>query len=110
MREQIRVRVDTAAWEALKQGEESNTALLARIVREWQEQKAVLASLTEIDTSPSQALGRLLLSHELLQRATVSIQPPKQQIEKLPETALPTAVSTAPAPTIGGLENNSNDW
>ena len=110
MREQIRVRVDTAAWEALKQGEESNTELLARILQEWQEQKTVLSALAEIDASPAQALGRLLLSHELLQRATVSIQPPKQQIEKLPETALPTAVSTVPAPTIGGLENNSNDW
>mgnify|MGYP001793973777 CR=1 FL=1 len=107
MREQIRVRVDTAAWEALKQGEESNTALLARIVREWQEQKAVLASLTEIDTSPSQALGRLLLSYELLQQATVSIQPPELSP---PIPAVSPTVSTHPAPTIGGLENNSDDW
>ena len=106
MREQIRVRVDTAAWEALKQGEESNTELLARILQEWQEQKTVLSALAEIDPSPAQALGRLLLSYELLQQATVSIQ----QSNQSPITALPSAVSTAPAPTIGGLENNSNDW
>ena len=107
MREQIRVRVDTAAWEALKQGEESNTALLARIVREWQEQKAVLASLTAIDACPSQALGRLLLSYELLQQATVSIQPPEQSP---PIPVVSPTVSAHPAPTIGGLENNSDDW
>lgn len=103
MREQIRARVEQEEWEALRQGEENNTELLARIVQEWQEQKAALAALSEIDPSPSQALGRLLLSYELLQKATVSIQQPA------PQPASP-ALSATPAPTIGGLENNSDDW
>ena len=101
MREQIRARVEQAVWESFRQGKESNTELLARILCEWQEQKAVLASLSQVDPSPSQALGRLLLSYELLQKASVSIQPPA------PPAPI---VSTDPVPTIGGLENNSNDW
>ena len=75
MREQIRARVEQSEWEALRQGEENNTELLARIVEEWQEQKAVLATLSEIDSSPTQALGRLLLSYELLQQATSQPSP-----------------------------------
>ncbi|MBE9063466.1 hypothetical protein [cf. Phormidesmis sp. LEGE 11477] len=106
MREQIRARVEQEEWEALRQGEEGNTELLARIVQEWQAQKVVLASLAEIDPSPSQALGRLLLSYELLQQATVSIQPPAS----LPVPTAPPAVSATPLPRIGGLENNSDDW
>ncbi|MEL6940236.1 MAG: hypothetical protein AAFO84_13700 [Cyanobacteria bacterium J06598_1] len=106
MREQIRARVEQGEWEALRQGAENNTELLARILQEWQEQKTVLAALTEIDPSPSQALGRLLLSYELLQQASVTIQQPTQQPVS---TALPV-VSATPAPTIGGLENNSDDW
>ena len=107
MREQIRARVEQEEWEALREGEENNTELLARVLQEWQEQKAVLAALVEIDpSSPSRALGRLLLSYELLQKATVSIQPP----ELSPVPTAPPAISTAPVPTIGGLENNSDDW
>ncbi|EDX82335.1 hypothetical protein S7335_892 [Synechococcus sp. PCC 7335] len=106
MRVQIRARVEQAEWEALRQGAESNTELLARIVQEWQEQKAVLSALTEIAPSPMQALGRLLLSYELLQRSSVSIHPPKPPSV----TVTPPAASTTPAPTIGGLENNSDDW
>ena len=106
MREQIRARVEHEEWEALKQGEETNTELLARILQEWKEQKTVLSSLADIDPSPTQALGRLLLSYELLQKASVTIQQPKPS--PIP-VAIP-AVSTTPAPTIGGLENNSDDW
>lgn len=110
MRSQIRARVDSKEWEALRQGEESNTELLARIVQEWREQKTVLSSLLEIDPSPSQALGRLLLSYELLQQSTVNIQ----QSSLPPVFASPpdirSPVSNPPAPMIGGLENNSDDW
>ena len=107
MREQIRARVDSAEWEALRQGaEESNTALLARILQEWQEQKFVLASLAEIDASPRQALGRLLLSYELLQQSTVVIQ----QSEPMATTSLLPDADARPAPIVGGLENNSDDW
>ena len=106
MREQIRARVEHEEWEALKQGEESNTELLARILQEWKEQKTVLSSLADIDSSPTQALGRLMLSYELLQKASVTIQQPKP----LPISAAMPAFSTTPAPTIGGLENNSDDW
>ena len=107
MREQIRARVDSAEWEALRQdAEESNTALLARILQEWKEQKIVLASLTEIDVSPCQALGRLLWSYELLQQATVSIQ----QSEPLAAPSFPVDVDVVPSPIVGGLENNSGDW
>ena len=106
MREQIRARVEHEEWEALKQGEETNTELLARILQEWKEQKTVLSSLADIDPSPTQALGRLLLSYELLQKASVTIQQPKS----LPTPVAIPAVSTTPAPTIGGLENNSDDW
>ena len=105
MRSQIRARVDSQEWEALRQGDECNTELLARILGEWQEQKTVLASLSQIDPSPSQALGRLLLSYELIQKLSVSIQP-----SALPTPVLPSAVDANPAPTIGGLENNSGDW
>ena len=106
MREQIRARVEQEEWEALREGQENNTELLSRIVQEWQAQKVVLASLAEIDPSPLQALGRLLLSYELLQKATVSIQPP----EPSPAPTAPPAFSDTPTPTIGGLENNSDDW
>ena len=105
MRAQIRARVDTKEWEALRQGDECNTELLARILGEWQEQKTVLSSLSEIDPSPSQALGRLLMSYELMQKASVSIQSFAS-----PEPLSPPAVEANPAPTIGGLENNSGDW
>ena len=110
MRAQIRARVDSQEWEALRQGVESNTELLARIIQEWREQKTVLSSLSAIDPSPSQALGRLLLSYELLQKATVNIQPPALSpvSADLPDSR-PIA-SAPPAPTIGGLENNSDDW
>ena len=106
MREQIRARVDSQQWEALKRDGEGNTELLGRILSEWREQKTVLSALTEIDPSPSQALGRLITSYELVQRATVSIQPPTSSPAP---TALPVPTST-PALTIGGLENNSADW
>ena len=106
MREQIRARVEQAEWEALRQGEESNTELLARILQEWQEQKTILASLAEIDPSPSQALGRLLLSYELLHKATVSIQQP----EVLPVLPSLPDIEARSAPIVGGLENNSDDW
>ena len=106
MRAQIRARVEHEEWEALKRGGESNTELLARILQEWQAQKAVLSSLAEIDPSPPQALGRLLLSHELLQKATISIRPP-EAIAVQP--SLPT-IEANPAPIVGGLENNSDDW
>lgn len=106
MREQIRARVEHEEWEAQRQDGESNTELLARILQEWQAQKAVLASLTEIDPSPLQALGRLLLSYELLQQATVSIHQP----EPLPTPTVQPAVSATPVQTIGGLENNSDAW
>lgn len=105
MRSQIRARVDSQEWEALRQGDECNTELLARILCEWQEQKAVLSSLSEIDPSPSQALGRMLMSYELMQKASVSIQ---SSVSTAP--AAPPAVDANPAPTIGGLENNSGDW
>lgn len=105
MRSQIRARVDTKEWEALRQGDECNTELLARILGEWQEQKTVLSSLSQIDSSPSQALGRLLMSYELMQRASVSIQPSTS-----PTPAALPVVDANPAPTIGGLENNSGDW
>lgn len=105
MREQIRVRVEREDWEALRQGDECNTVMLARILHEWREQKTVLLSLTQIDASPSQALGRLLLSYELLQKASVSIQP---SVPPAPTVSI--AVEPSPVPTIGGLENNSNDW
>lgn len=106
MREQIRARVEHGEWEALRRDAESNTELLARILQEWQEQKTVLAALTAIDPSPSQALGRLLLSYELLQQASVTIQQPSSS----PVSPAPPVINTAPAPTIGGLENNSDDW
>ena len=92
MREQIRARVEQAEWEALRQGEESNTEMMARILQEWREQKAVLSSLAEIDSSPSQALGRLLLSYELLQQATVSIHQP----EPLPVSSLYSLLLSLP--------------
>ncbi|MGB3786571.1 MAG: hypothetical protein WA949_01085 [Phormidesmis sp.] len=110
MREQIRARVEHEEWEALRQGEEGNTELLARIVQEWQEQKSVLASLAKIDPSPLQALGRLLLSYELLQQSTVNIQPPAPSPLPTAPSSAPAAVSAAPVPTVGGLENNSDDW
>ena len=110
MRAQIRARVDSQAWEALRQGEESNTELLARIVQEWQEQKAVLSSLSAIDPSPVQALGRLLLSYELLQTATVNIQQSAPSPAPTALSDIRPAESAAPVPTIGGLENNSDDW
>lgn len=97
-REQIRVRVDSKQWESLKQGNESNTDLLDRLLSDWQEQQQVIAALKAIDPSPSQAIGRLLLSHELLTRASITIA-----------SAAPVATETVPA-LIGGLENNSDDW
>ena len=97
-REQIRVRVNSKQWESLKQDNESNTDLLDRLLSNWQEQQQVIAALKEIDPSPSQAIGRLLLSHELLTRASITIA-----------SAVPVATETAPA-LIGGLENNSDDW
>ena len=106
MREQIRARVEHEEWEALRQNGESNTELLARILQEWQAQKIVLSALAEIDPSPSQALGRLLLSYELLQQSSVSIHPP----ERLPVPAVPSAIKASPSPIVGGLENNSDDW
>ena len=109
MREQIRARVDRDSWEFHRRDGESNTDLLGRILSEWSEQKAILSALSEIDPSPSQALGRLLLSYELLQSATVTLQLPEPP-SALPVPTAPPAVSASPVPTIGGLENNSGDW
>lgn len=109
MREQIRVRVDSEQWEGLKCDGEGNTELLGRILSEWTDQKTVLSALTEIDPSPSQALGRLLTSYELMQRATVAIAPScRPSSSSAP--ALPNPPSTMPVPVIGGLENNSDEW
>ena len=108
-REQIRVRVDIEQWEGMKEAGEGNTDLLARILRDWQQQRQTLAALTEIDPNPCQALGRLLTSHELLSNAVVTIEP-----STTPPTAHPQP-TPQPSPTIapeliGGIENNGDDW
>ena len=107
-REQIRVRVDSEQWEGWRQAGEGNTELLNRILSDWQQQQRILSALTALDPNPSQALGRLLASHELLSTAAVTIQsaaaPPAVP---LPEPSPPST----PAPElIGGIENNGDDW
>lgn len=107
-REQIRVRVDAQQWEYLRKADESNTELLDRILSDWHQQREVLSALAELDANPSQALGRLLASHELLSAAVVTIQMPAAPPPPQPATMEPT-VTTA-ANLIGGLENNGDDW
>ena len=108
-REQIRVRVDVEQWEGLKEAGEGNTELLARILRDWQQQRQTLAALMEIDPNPCQALGRLLTSHELLSTATVTIEsfaaPPITHPQPEPQPSLIAAPEV-----IGGIENNGDDW
>ena len=107
-REQIRVRVDSEQWESWRQAGESNTDLLNRILSDWQQQRHILIALTELDPNPSQALGRLLASHELLSTAVVTIQsatatPVCSQPAKMPPSIAKPAL-------IGGIENNGDDW
>ena len=109
-REQIRVRVDSEQWESWRQAGEGNTELLNRILSDWQQQRRILAALTDLDPNPSQALGRLLASHELLSTAAVTIEP-------VPATQLPVQPSPEPSPSpaaeptlIDGIENNGDDW
>ena len=108
-REQIRVRVDSEQWEHLREEGEGNTELLERILKDWHQLRQVLATLTELDPNPSQALGRLLASHDLLSTATVTIQTPAA-ISPMP--SMPPPPRSIPAATnfIGGLENNGDDW
>lgn len=108
-REQIRVRVDSEQWERWRHPGEGNTELLTRILNDWQQLRQTLVSLTELDPNPSQALGRLLNSHELLSTATVTIHSATEPLTP----ALPKPPSPDPQPTaeiIGGLENNGDDW
>jgi hypothetical protein len=105
-REQIRVRVDIEQWEGLKVAGEGNTELLERILSDWAQLRRILSALTAIDPNPSQALGRLLASHELFSTALVTVQPqatPSAVISAAPE--LPPSVAL-----IGGIENNGDDW
>ena len=115
MREQIRVRVDSEQWESWRKQGESNTALLARILEDWQQLRQTFATLTELDpNNPLQALGRLLASHELLSSAAVTIQPIAASSANVSPKAAPLkqpTVSDHQAPeVIDGLENNGDDW
>ena len=103
MRTQIRVRVNAEQWQGLKQAGETDTQLCDRLLCEWQEQQSVLSALSEIASSPSEALGRLLASHELLSRATITVT-------AHPANEPPPLTASAEAPLVGGLENNSEDW
>ena len=107
-REQIRVRVDTQQWESLRKAGESNTELLDRILSNWYQQRDVLSALTELDANPSQALGRLLASHELLSTAIVTINPPTES--STPQLSAAQQSAETAAELIGGLENNGDDW
>jgi hypothetical protein len=105
-REQIRVRVDIEQWEGLKTAGEGNTELLERILSDWAQLRRILADLTAIDPNPSQALGRLLASHELFSTALVTVQP-----QAAPSAVIPTAPDPPPSVAlIGGIENNGDDW
>ncbi len=109
-REQIRVRVDSEQWESWRQAGEGNTELLNRILSDWQQQRRILAALTDLDPNPSQALGRLLASHELLSTAAVTVGPaPAMQ---LPVKPFPEPLPQSPAEPalIDGIENNGDDW
>jgi len=108
-REQIRVRVDIEQWERLKEADEGNTELLARLLRDWQQQRQTLAALREIDPNPCQALGRLLTSYELLSTAVVTIEPAAAPPMAHPPLE-PQPSSTAVPEVIGGIENNGDDW
>lgn len=107
-REQIRVRVDSEQWESWRQAGEGNTELLDRILSDWQQQRRILAALIELDSNPSQALGRLLASHDLLAAAAVTIQP----VSSPPVSTHPVQSPrpTADCELIGGIENNGDDW
>ena len=107
-REQIRVRVDSEQWEGWRQAGEGNTELLNRILSDWQQQRRILTALTDLDSNPSQALGRLLASHELLSTAAVTIQPAAVTLAQSQPLPLPS--STAEPELIGGIENNGDDW
>ena len=107
-REQIRVRVDSKQWESWRQAGEGNTELLDRILSDWQQQRHILIALTELDPNPSQALGRLLASHELLSTAVVTIQPATATpVHSHPVKMSPSIAKPA---LIGGIENNGDDW
>lgn len=109
-REQIRVRVDSEQWEGWRQAGEGNTELLNRILSDWQQQRRILSTLTDLDPNPSQALGRLLASHDLLSTAAVTIQPaPATQLLVQPSPK-PLPQSTAEPALIDGIENNGDDW
>jgi hypothetical protein len=106
-REQIRVRVDIEQWEGLKAAGEGNTELLERILSDWAQLRRILSDLTAIDANPSQALGRLLASHELFSTALVTVQP-----QVAPLAVIPAAPESPPSSValIGGIENNGDDW
>ena len=105
-REQIRVRVDSEQWESWRQAGEGNTELLNRILSDWQQQRRILTTLIELDPNPSQALGRLLASHELLSTAAVTIQP-AAPADSHSQTESPF---TAEPALIDGIENNGDEW
>lgn len=107
-REQIRVRVDSEQWESWRQAGEGNTELLNRILSDWQQQRRILAALIELDSNPSQALGRLLASHDLLSTAAVTLQP--AAAPPVPAPPVQASRPTADCELIGGIENNGDDW
>lgn len=113
-REQIRVRINSEQWESWRQEGEGNSELLSRILEDWQQLRQTLATLTELDpVNPSQALGRLLASHELLSSAAVTIQPSAAPSADSPLAAPPHSTvesDSLAAETIDGLENNGDDW
>ena len=71
---EVRAGFNPEQWKAWRSpADQSNPAQLKRIVKEWAEQREILATLSAIDANPSRAIGMLLQSHELMRNAQVTI-------------------------------------
>ena len=96
---EVRAGFNPELWKSWRlPTDQSNPAQLKRIVREWAEQREILATLQTIDSNPSRAIGKLLQSHELMKNAQVTVV---------------TSLNTAQAPTAPAaddFEDNTDEF
>lgn len=73
---ECRYIADRDEWESWQTASDkgNSRAQLRRMVDEWQEQKQILSDLATVHPNINRALAIVLQSHELMSRATVTMQ------------------------------------
>ena len=68
---------DQQDWKSWRQPDDkSHRDQLRRIVDEWKQQKNILSELATISPDMNKAIATLLQAHQLIQRATITVQVP----------------------------------